>query len=109
MTRASKVVNRWLPLVLALGWLVLAVDAVVEHHTARAVLGGLAALGFACLFAAHLRAPSPVPAHVDDAWAHGVLAEAGEPTGVAAVKALRVAEPALSLLQAKELADRVVR
>jgi len=54
------------------------------------------------------RSSSPSP-RVDDAWARGVLADAGEPTGVRAVKALRQAEPALSLLAAKELADRVAR
>jgi hypothetical protein len=52
------------------------------------------------------RTPPAVPAHVDEVWAREVIAGAGEPSGVAAVRALRTAEPALSLLQATELADR---
>lgn len=52
-------------------------------------------------------AARPVPPHVDEQWGQRVLAEAGDPVGVAAVKALRQAEPALSLLDAKRLVDRL--
>jgi ribosomal protein L7/L12 len=47
------------------------------------------------------------PTHADEDWARGVLAAAGHPEGVRAVKALRDAEPGLSLVSAKQLADRV--
>ena len=90
-------------------WLLLAVSAVTDHSMPRALLHLLAAVGFSCFFLTQLRAPRAVPAHVDDEWARAVLCGAGEPRGVAAVKALRVAEPTLSLVAAKELADRVAR
>jgi len=109
VTRTATLINRWLPLALALLWSLLAVGAAIDHSAARAVFYAVAAAGFGCFAAAQLRAPRPAPPHTDDEWARGVLAAAGEPRGVAAVKALRVAEPALSLVDAKELADRVAR
>jgi hypothetical protein len=85
-------------------WAAVLVGALATGSTSVAVVA-------ACLCALWVwlatRASRPaVPAHVDEQWARAVLAAAGEPQGVPAVKALRDAEPALSLLAAKELADR---
>ena len=93
--------SRW---VMAALWAAVLVAALTTGSTVVAVLA-------ACLCALWVwlasRAPRPpVPPHVDEQWARTVLAAAGGPQGVPAVTALRDAEPALSLLQAKELADR---
>jgi hypothetical protein len=79
-----------------------------------ALLGGDLLMAVTGLLAAGLlvwwnRPAAPAPAHADERWARTVLARAGHPTGVAAVRALRQAEPALSLTAAKQLADRVAR
>ena len=107
MNSRSTVLTRWLPLALAALLLVLCVAAAVDGSVGQAVLYGLATAAFAAQFALSYRTPPPRPAHVDDDWARGVLAGAGHPTGVAAVKALRDAAPGLSLVDATQLADRV--
>ena len=99
--------RRWLPGVLVGLCLLLAAVAVAEH---RLWAAGAWVLGAVFWVWQGRRAGTPAPpppAHVDEDWARGVLATAGAPQGVRAVKALRDAEPSLSLLDAKQLADRV--
>ena len=96
-------VSRWLPGLLAGLSLVLAVTAATEHRPLAAFLWAAGA----AYWAWQARRGLIPPAHVDEDWARGVLAAAGSPSGVRAVKALRDAEPALSLLAAKQLADRL--
>jgi hypothetical protein len=101
MSSRTASVSRW---VMAVLWAAVLIGALVTGSTVVAVVA-------ACLCALWVwlatRAPrSSVPEHVDEQWARGVLAAAGRPDGVAAIKALRDAEPRLSLLEAKVLADR---
>ena len=99
-------VERWVPWVLAGLLALLAVGAALDGS---AVMATVCAFSVVCWVWQGRRAARPrpaVPAHVDEQWARSTLAAAGEPQGVAAVKALRDAEPTLSLLQAEELADR---
>jgi len=98
---SGRAASRWVMVAL---WAVVLVVALTTGSTFIAVLAACLCALWAWLAT---RAPRlPVPPHVDEQWARGVLAAAGGPTGVAAVKTLRDAEPALSLLEAKELADR---
>ena len=105
--RTATFLNRWGALALGVGVLVLAVVELVDGRTWLALAWALVGAVWLWQFRRASAVPAPVPAHVDEQWARTVLAGAGAPTGVAAVKALRRAEPALSLLQAKQLADRV--
>ena len=98
---------RWLPPVLAGLSLLLAVAAVVEQRWLVGVLWALATAYWTWQSRTRADPPPPPPAHADEDWARGVLSAAGSPQGVRAVKALRDAEPDLSLLHAKQLADRV--
>ena len=97
----SRTTSRW---VMAALWAVVLVVALTTGSTSVAVLAACLCALWAWLATRPPR--PPVPAHVDEQWARRVLAAAGDPQGVPAVKALRDAEPALSLLAAKELADR---
>jgi ribosomal protein L7/L12 len=101
-----RTIDRWVPWVLSAALAVLAVAAVIDGRPGRAAV--CAALAALAVWQARraARPRPPVPAHVDEQWARAVLTAAGDPQGVPAVKALRDAEPALSLLEAKELADR---
>ncbi|MGY1858362.1 hypothetical protein [Modestobacter sp. SYSU DS0290] len=103
----STVVQRWFPLLLAVGAAAAAVVHVVEGDLLRAALLLLLALYWSWSFRRSFAVPAPVPHHVDEAWARRVIAEAGAPEGVGAILALRRAEPALSLVHAEQLADRV--
>ncbi|MQA32247.1 hypothetical protein [Modestobacter roseus] len=103
----SPRVQRWVPLVLAVACGASAVGAAVGGTWPWAVVFALLALNWLWWYRRSSAVPAPVPGHVDEAWARRVIAEAGSPEGVAAVVALRRAEPALSLVTAKELADRV--
>ncbi|MEU2348078.1 hypothetical protein [Modestobacter sp. NPDC049651] len=94
---------------LVLAGIALALTVAVLSALDGDVLGLVAGVLMALLIWWWSRPAAPSPAHVDDEWARGVLADAGRPTGVAAVKALRQAEPGLSLVDAKQLADRVAR
>ena len=98
---------RWLPPVLAVLSLLLAVVAVVEQRWLAVVLWALATAFWTWQSRTHRNPQPPPPAHADEDWARGVLSALGSPRGVRAVKALRDAEPGLSLPQAKQLADRV--
>ena len=99
-------VERWVPWVLAGALTLVAVGAVLDGSWAMAVACTLSVALWVWQARRAARPRRPVPAHVDEQWARSVLAAAGGPQGVPAVKALRDAEPALSLLDAKELADR---
>jgi hypothetical protein len=109
LRRTADVLNRWGALVLGVVLLVLAVVYATEGRVVPAVAWALVGAVWIWQFRRSYARPAVLPAHVDDDWARRVLADAGSPTGVPAVKALRDAEPALSLLQAKQLADRVAR
>ena len=98
---------RWLPWALAAVLAVLFVVSVTSGRTVPAVVEALLCAYWVWQARRAARPRPPAPAHTDEEWARGVLRAAGEPRGVPAVKALRDAEPALSLLDAKELADRV--
>ena len=98
---------RWAPWVLAACCLVLTVGSAVDGRIVPSVLWALLGAYWVWQARRAARPRPPAPTHVDEEWARGVLRAAGEPRGVPAVKALRDAEPALSLLDAKELADRV--
>jgi hypothetical protein len=100
-------VLRWLPRVLVGLSLFLAVVAVVEQRWVAGVLWALATAYWTWRARSRPTVPPPPPAHADEDWARGVLAAAGAPEGVRAVKALREAEPGLSLLHAEQLADRL--
>jgi hypothetical protein len=99
----AATVFRW---VWAAVWAVVLVLALTTGSVVTAVVAACLCLLWVWLAIRSARPRPPVPAHVDEQWARGVLAAAGGPDGVAAVKALRDAEPVLSLLDAKELADR---
>ena len=105
--QTSTFLSRWGAFALGVAWLVFAVMYAADGRIG--VAAAWAAVGAVWLW--HFRrsflVPAALPPHVDEDWARGVLAAAGSPTGVPAVKALRDAEPALSLRYAKELADRV--
>ncbi|WP_222195943.1 hypothetical protein [Modestobacter italicus] len=103
----SPLVHRWVPLLLAVGCGAAAVASAVAGDALWAVAFVLLALYRLWWFRRASAAPTPLPAHVDEAWARRMIAEAGSPEGVAAVVALRRAEPALSLVDAEKLADRV--
>jgi ribosomal protein L7/L12 len=99
-------VLRWLPGVLLGLSTAMAIGSVVDQRWGAAVLWALAAV----FWGWQVRRPATAtttPAHVDEQWARDVLAAAGAPSGVRAVRALREAEPGLSLLDAKQLVDRV--
>ena len=104
--RGLATVSRWLPWALAALFAVLFVWSVTAGRTVPAVAEVLLCAYWVWQARRADRPRPPLPAHVDEAWARGVLTAAGGPRGVPAVKALRDAEPALSLLAAKELADR---
>jgi hypothetical protein len=97
--------DRWLPRLLVPPCLFLSGTSLVDgEHPQSAVW--LAGGAFWLWRATRSTAPpDPLPPTVDQQWARRVLAEAGRPRGVRAVRALRDAEPALSLLQGKQLAD----
>ncbi|MGY1838987.1 MULTISPECIES: hypothetical protein [unclassified Modestobacter] len=103
----SPLVHRWVPLLLAVASGAAAVASAVAGNALWAVVFALLTAHWLWWFRRSSAVPAPVPDHVDEAWARRVIAEAGSPEGVAAVVALRRAEPALSLVQAKQLADRV--
>ncbi|MGY1845361.1 hypothetical protein [Modestobacter sp. SYSU DS0875] len=103
----SPIVHRGVPLLLAVASGAAAVASAVAGNAVWAVVFALLAAHWLWWFRRSHAAPSPVPGHVDEAWARRVIAEAGAPEGVGAVLALRRAEPALSLVHAKQLADRV--
>ena len=105
--RTATFLNRWGALALGVALIVIAVVQVVDGRIGLAVAWALVGAVWLWQFRRSSAGPAPVPPHVDDDWARRVLADAGSPTGVPAVKALRAAEPALSLLDAKQLADRV--
>ncbi|MGY2081849.1 hypothetical protein [Modestobacter sp. SYSU DS0657] len=105
----SPLVHRGVPLLLAVGCGAAAVTSAVAGNAVWAVVFALLAACWLWWFRRSSTTPRPVPGHVDEAWARRVIAEAGSPEGVAAVVALRRAEPALSLVDAKQLADRVAR
>jgi hypothetical protein len=103
----STAADRRLPVVLAVLAAVLAVAEAADGRWLRAA-AWTAGAAFWLWRARRARTPRPPgPAHADVEWARLVLAGAGHPEGVRAVKVLREAEPALSLLDAKQLADRV--
>jgi hypothetical protein len=97
----TATVSRW---VMAALWAAVLIGALVTGSTVVAVVA--ACLCALWVWLASRPARPPLPEHVNEVWARAVLAAAGQPQGVLAVKVLRDAEPALSLLEAKELADR---
>ena len=107
MRRTATFLNRWGALALGVALVVLAVVQLVDGRVGLAVAWALVGAVWLWQFRRASAVRPAVPPHVDDDWARRVLADAGSPTGVPAVKALRDAEPALSLLEAKQLADRV--
>jgi hypothetical protein len=100
-------VINWLPRVMVGLSLVLAVAAATDRRPVATLLWLAAAVFWLWRACARVATPAPVPPHVDEQWARQVLAVAGTPRGVPAVKALRRAEPAIPLLDAKLLVDRI--
>jgi hypothetical protein len=107
MGRVARRLPAVLPGVLAALCLLLAGAALTEHRLWAAGAWALGAVLWAWQARRATNPAPPPPTHADEDWARRVLAAAGAPQGVRAVKALRDAEPGLSLLDAKQLADRV--